>query len=208
MLVSEKKNSVPSPKCLCWMVGLKVLIGVNGNSKRNEVSMTSATWCCPGVHVSQGFSALHLLQIPYCWHAFFLIYGFFVVVLVVFVFNSCNVWTENPLENDKASFLPAFVTRLIISFLIVYSFEAPCLNGKKIHVLIGAACFPLPGQNKTPWLGKISRYLIKYKLHLCDGPGKGIASPYIMHSWATLFLKAAYAIISPAFLLGLWINTA
>lgn len=135
-------------------------------------------------------------------------FHFFVEVFVVFVFNSCNVWTENPLENDKASFLPAFVTRLIISFLIVYSFEAPCLNGKKICMLIGAACCPLPGQNKTPWLGKISRYLIKYKLLLRAIPGKGIANAYITHWWATLFLKAAYAVISPAFLLGLWINTA
>lgn len=80
--------------------------------------------------------------------------------------NSCNVGAEKPLENDKASFLPAFVTRFIISFLIVYSTEAPCPNGKKRCMLIGAVCFPLAGKNKTPWVGKIGRYHRRYGLLL------------------------------------------
>lgn len=126
--------------------------------------------CCPGGSWSCGQAGL-LCPAFTCWYCLgeLLIVGF----LFSFSFssssplpsllNSCSVWTAEPLENDKASFLPAFVALLIISFLIVYSFEVPLQTESKY------VC--LQEQFVSVWLSKTSRYCSRYWVLQLGGPG-------------------------------------
>lgn len=182
-----KKTLWPPQKAFAGWWAWMISFGLKGRTSRMwSPHLSPHNWLplCPCL--PELFLFILLLFLP-LWRNSSLL-ACFLFHSIFFFNNSCNVWAEKPLENDKASFLPAFVTRFIISFLIVYSSEAPCPNGKKICVVIGAVCFPLAGKNKTLWLGKISRYHRRCELLLLVSSGEGTADICsIMHLWATLF---------------------